>query len=247
MVTDVVDQAARVSEIGFADFTAQLVRDVFGVLLQTNLEQTKVYMDLVERISTGVAAFIERTKDDVDPQEISAFLAAVSDALKVVAGENLTAADAARLNAAITVPESAGVNDNNAIATAGALTDAGVDAILKAVATRIAFGRFQLLEAMVKQGITRIVIDSGVIESKLTFNTYTRSVSKSRNAQSANAGGGIGGGFGALGKGVVGVAGGAFFLTSSSASASNRDVSGSSVNIFGRVEIRFKTDYVPLD
>lgn len=245
-MTDVVDQAARVSEIGFADFTAQLVRDVFGVLLQTNLEQTKVYMDLVERISTGVATFIERTKDDVAPEEISAFLAAVSDTLKVEANQSLDQGSADRLNAAITVPASAGVG-NNAVAKTGTLDAAGVTALRKAVATRIAFGRFQLLEAMVKQGITRIVIDSGVIESKLTFNTYTRSTSTNRDSSFNTAGAGAAVGFGGILPGKAGGFGaGAFGLTVNSASNSSRDVSGSSVNIFGRVEIRFKTDYVPL-
>ena len=56
-------------------------------------------------------------------------------------------------------------------------------------------------------------------------------------------------GLGQLGLGVG--AGGAnekeSFLHVTSARESQRDVSGSRVQIFGRVELQFKTDYVPLN
>lgn len=39
-ISDAVSQAARLGEVRFADFTAQLVREVFEAILQTNVAQT---------------------------------------------------------------------------------------------------------------------------------------------------------------------------------------------------------------
>lgn len=254
-ITDAVSQAARVGEIGFADFTAQLVRDVFKAILETNIEQTNVYIELVERVAQGLAAYINTTRDDISAEEIAQFIALLSDTIRLEAGQSLTQEQADAINAATTRGEGEGESGGTAVAAAGALDAAAVTRIRDAIATRIATNRFTLLETMVRQGITRLVIDHGVIESRLTFSTYSRasSVQSQRSTQRLGlASGGIGiGGVGALAPnailGAAGIGGvGAFALRTRTASTLDRDVSGSSVQIYGRVSINFKTDYVPL-
>lgn len=254
-ITDAVSQAARVGEIGFADFTAQLVRDVFKAILETNLEQTRVYIDLVERIAQGLATFINTTKDDIGPEEIAQFIALLPDTIKLEAGQSLTQGQADTINDATRTSDDSGAANNNRAAAAGQLDAATVTKIRDAIAIRIASNRFTLLQTMVRQGITRLVIDHGLIESRLTFNTYSNATDsrQSRNTTTfgaAGAGGFIYGGgalppSGVLG-GVGGFGGAGYLLTTTTTNTLDRDVSGSSVQIYGRVRISFKTDYVPL-
>lgn len=254
-ITDAVSQAARVGEIGFADFTAQLVRDVFKAILDTNIEQTRVYIDLVERVAQGLATFITTTKDDIGPDEIAAFIALLPDTINLEAGQSLTQGQADAINDATRTPDAAGAANNNRVAAAGQLDAATVTRIRDAIATRIASNRFTLLQTMVRQGITRLVIDHGLIESRLTFNTYSRATAQQTSRNVSNFGAAGGGGVGLLGGafggvGGLGAAGGlgyaGYILTTTTTNTLDRDVSGSSVQIYGRVKISFKTDYVPL-
>jgi hypothetical protein len=103
---------------------------------------------------------------------------------------------------------------------------------------------------MVKMGVLRIVIEHGVIETRLTFNTYgsTFYEAQKSNYQRSN--------FNFKAK----VKTGGFFskwvnaaastlysnVNVSTASERNRDISGSQVQIYGRVQIDFKTDYQPM-
>ena len=254
-ITDAVSQAARVGEIGFADFTAQLVRDVFTAILETNLEQTRIYIDLVERIAQGLAIYINTTKDDIGPEEIAQFIALLPETIRLEAGQSLTQDQADAINDATRTPDDAGDANNNRVAAAGQLDATTVTSIRNAIAIRIASNRFTLLQTMVRQGITRLVIDHGLIESRLTFNTYSRAT-ESRQGQKRTTGGGamasvaifgVGGLAGSAATGKLGsVGGGGFLLTTTTTNTLDRDVSGSSVQIYGRVRISFKTDYVPL-
>jgi len=99
-------------------------------------------------------------------------------------------------------------------------------------------------------GVLRLVVEHGVIETRLTFNTYG-STFYQKNANSYHRDD-----FRFRAKAKTG----AFVSLWASASAStsyssvnvsttsqvNRDVSGSQVQIYGRVQIDFKTDYQPL-
>ena len=112
---------------------------------------------------------------------------------------------------------------------------------------------------MVHQGVLRLYVDNGIIETRLTFTTYGQAVSSSsktnrkRIEDSRASGFGAGGGFGGIvgntlaGFGAAGGSGkSSSSLAVSTSQASQRDVSGSRVQIFGRVRLNFKTDMLPL-
>ena len=112
---------------------------------------------------------------------------------------------------------------------------------------------------MVRQGVLRLYVDNGVIETRLTFTTYGQAVSSSDETKRERAEADSASGFGAAGGlgaftgitlgGFVGGAGfrqGSSKLTVSTSQESHRDVSGSRVQIFGRVRLNFKTDLLPL-
>jgi hypothetical protein len=195
--------------------------------------------------------FINNTKDGIGAGEISAFLAGLEGLPKLTAP--LSVDQANLLNNALKLPDEAGVaNNNQPIAVAGAAGPINLDAnaikaVNEAVARRIAANRYDLLNQMVRQGVLRLVVDNGVIETRLTFKTYgtTSAVGTTSLLQTRTSGFGLGGGF-TVGAAGFGGGGGNVQTTVSAASELHRDVNGSSVQIFGRVEIHFKTDYSPL-
>lgn len=126
--------------------------------------------------------------------------------------------------------------------------------IRNSVAALICSNKYSLLQNMVKQGMMRLVVTEGEIETKITFSTWNNTVSGSEETHSDKTklksasnnfnGGGIVGifkGKRSLSRNVNKV------LTVNTAKSYQRDSSGTRVDIFGRVLIKFKTDYLPLN
>ena len=258
--SEAVNQAARLSEIGFPEFTTKLITDVFDALVSSNLRQTEAYIELLQQTSKSLTSFINDTKDDISGEMLLDFLATVlpadaSDEENVTAlitdgSDNVTlsADQVTTLNGALTLPDGSGVAADNAVAVAG---DNSFDAILDAVANRIAANKYDLLKEMVKQGILRLVVENGEIETRLTFNTYGSSFSQetqtkyNRKNVTAKARAKTG-----LFTSLWVNASASTKYTSVKISTTNKtdqDRSGSRVNIFGGVKINFKTDYLPLN
>lgn len=122
-----------------------------------------------------------------------------------------------------------------------------------AIAALIASNKYGLLQTMAKQGVMRLVVTEGEIETKITFSTWNTSSSGSDTSNSVNntnksklknvSGGGILGLYRAKKKSKVTNR----IVTVNTAKSYQRDSSGTKVDIFGRVLIRFKTDYAPLN
>lgn len=250
--TAAVTEATRLGEIGFPEFTAKLITDTFDALVAANIRQTQAYLDLVTQLSKTLSQFINDTKDDIGGELLLQFLArAVPDpadaaGTKVRPGGSLTAPEAASLNGALAIP---GVVEDPGIA-AGAIDANGHKAILDAVAKRIAADKYTLLKEMVKMGVLRLVVEHGVIETRLTFNTYGSTFyQKTANTYHRDD-------FRFRAKAKTGALVSLWASASASTSYSsvnvsttsqvNRDVSGSQVQIYGRVQIDFKTDYQPM-
>lgn len=261
-----VDNATRLSEIGFPEFTARLITDTFNAITQSYLEQMAQYMNVVQVVSQTLQDYINNTVDDISGAEIGSFLVALGGlnaaALNFLLGDSATAGslnttEAAAINAAVALPPAAGASSTPA--TSGTLTSTRSQAIAQAIARRIAANKYDLLQTMVRQGVLRLVVDNGTIETRLTFTTYGQAISSSSSAfraqsEASNATA-LGGGFGIGGLIGTSVAGFGFgggtghsasSISVSTAQASHRDVSGSRVQIYGRVKLNFKTDFLPL-
>lgn len=252
-----VTQAARLDEIGFPEFTTKLITDVFDALVAANIKQTEAFLELVSAVAGTLTDYINKTKDDIDGNQILQFLATVSadegheSGTTVREGASLDDNAAGALNNALAVTdENDNVTNDSAVPADTALTEANVNAIYEAVATRLAANKYDLLSEMVKQGILRLVVEQGVIETRLTFTTYG-STFYSKQATEFNRRA-----FAFRAKARTGSFLSAWVNASASTSytsvtirtakENHRDVSGSRVQIFGRVEINFKTDFLPL-
>jgi hypothetical protein len=131
-----------------------------------------------------------------------------------------------------------------------ALQQADVDRVTSKVREIIAGNRYTLLKEMVKMGIIRLVVDYGEIETKLTFTTYGQSealrTASTYNTKAFNITGSLQTGK-AINKWVkVSVAANYSSMSVRTTSSIDRDVSGSKVDIYARVYIRFKSDYQAL-
>lgn len=252
-----VTQAARLNEIGFPEFTAKLITDTFDALVAANIRQTQAYIELVQQVAKTLTQYINDTRDDINGEQLMQFLAMAlppdnpgkdSPPTKVAVGNTLTDADATKLNEAISIPEYPA--QNQLTVPDGALTQENVNTILTAVANRIAVNKYTLLREMVKMGILRLVVENGKIETRLTFTTYGSTFYERTATQYHRDS------FQFRAKAQTG----AFVSLWAKASAStqfnsinisttketNRDISGSTVQIYGSVIINFKTDYQPL-
>lgn len=261
-----IDNATRLSEIGFPEFTAKLITDTFNAITTSYIDQMAQYVNVVQTVSQTLQDYINNTQDDITADEINGFLVAVGGlndaALNFLLGDpatspQLSAAEATAINDAVALPAAAG--PSSAPASAGGLSASKRTTIAQAIARRIASNKYDLLQTMVRQGILRLYVDNGSIETRLTFSTYGQVVSSSsktfrkRAEESQAFGAGVGTGFGvfagAAGTLTAAGVGGGFSkstLTVSTAKESQRDVSGSRVQIFGRVKLNFKTDLLPL-
>lgn len=259
-----VTQAGRLNEIGFPQFTAKLITDTFDALIAANLRQTQAYIELVQQVSKALAEYINDTRDDIGGEELMQFLATAlplenanveSEPTKVAVGSTLTEADRTKLNTALLVSGYPGdtevAADNQVtIATGTALSQSDVQIVLRAVANRLAANKYDLLKEMVKLGILRLVVENGTIETRLTFTTYGSTFYERKATQYHRDT------FEFKSKARTGW----FVSLWAKASAStkytsinvnttketNRDISGSRVQIYGSVVLNFKTDYQPL-
>lgn len=122
-----------------------------------------------------------------------------------------------------------------------------------AIASLIASNKYALLQTIAKQGAMRLVVTEGEIETKITFSTWNNSSRgyqtnynnkvKNKLKTKKKVSGGIISIFRAKKKRKEVTR----TVTVNTAKSYQRDSSGTKVDIFGRVLIRFKTDYAPLN
>jgi hypothetical protein len=256
-MTSAVSNATHLSEIRFPEFTASLINGTFDALISSNIRQMTAYVDLMRMVGQSLSDYINNTRDDITGDEVLAFLekilpAYVSDTnntTHVHTGSTLTAPQTKVLNDAIALPADA--SQAAPTISAGQLDASEMTQIINAVTNRLACNKYTLLKEMVKQGILRLVIETGTIETRLTFSAYdyssnTRNTSNYQRDASSQRKVGTSGVFQTLFSGPSLSSSSNTHLHVTTANETQRDVSGSSVNIFGGVTLRFKTDYLPL-
>src|SRR5438067_10580404 len=115
--TQAVDNATRLSEIGFPEFTAKLITDTFNAITSSYLNQTAQYSSVVQAVSQTLQDYINNTADDISADEIGAFLVGIGslndDALNFLLGDStaaasLSATEATTINNAVVLPPAAG-------------------------------------------------------------------------------------------------------------------------------------------
>ncbi|MDF7798311.1 hypothetical protein P4C99_02485 [Pontiellaceae bacterium B1224] len=253
-----ISNASRLDEIGFPEFTASLIGSTFDALISANIRQMEAYTEMLEQSAKILKDYINETKDDITGDEVLRFLEEVLPALetdaegettRVYKDSTLTAAEASRLTDKLKLPAEAGVADTTVAAEK--LTPSKLNTILDAVAIRLAANKYNLIQNVIKQGLLRLVIENGVLETRLHFSawdrrSYTRKTSSYNRTSSTRRKTGASGLFSSLFSGPSISSSRNTALSVKTASTSANASSGTNINIFGGVKLNFKTDYLPL-
>jgi len=274
-----VTEATRLSEIGFPEFTAKLVKDVFDALLAATLRQMEAYSELVAATAKTLDDYVAENKELVSGEEVWDWLVKNLPGPAASVAANPTPGDATLVRVGVKLTEDENTNtkeitkirkklgwttqnwdpqlDNN---NQYQLRDADITNITGRVREIIAGNRYTLLKEMVRMGIIRLVVDYGEIETRLTFTTWGMSqrdrteqesrvralgLSYGRTAQTAVSGN-LSNATNVLRAVQTGLAANYTSVSVRTTSSIDRDASGSKVDIYARVLIRFKSDYLAL-
>jgi hypothetical protein len=267
-----VTEATRLGEIGFPEFTAKLVKDVFDALLAATLRQMEAYSELVAATAKTLQEYVAENKHLVSGEEVWDWLVKNLPGPAASVAANPTPEDATlvRKDVALLVDDEvpkirqkvdlgqgwSPSGDQGSLTIDGTpkttkkLTENDVNTITAKVREIIAGNRYTLLKEMVRMGIIRLVVDYGEIETRLTFTTYGESLAQ-RTATSLNTRAFAATANVQTGKAIskwvkVSAATNYSSMSVRTTSSIDRDVSGSKVDIYARVFIRFKSDYQAL-
>lgn len=247
-----VNLATRLEDVGFEEFTANLIDSTFRALLDAHIKQLEAYADLIQEIVEGLDRFIQKYRDTISTQE-------AYDYIGFSLEDYITQSQLDYLNSFI--PEGKDL-DYNETQDGNITINERPDPpqsdkvyrqdLVELIKEQILRRRFNILENLVTKGLIRLVVDFGEIETKLLFSVYGVSTitstesSKDVSTSSLSVAGSLGYKSRKL---SVNVSGGysRFKLGVRTTSTYDRDTTGSKIDIFARVYIRFKSDYMPLN
>lgn len=253
-----MEDATQIDEIEFPEFTAKLITDTFKALIDANIVQMEAYAELVKTMGTSLSTYINDTKDYVSAEAILAFLAEKMPALRddtahdstIYSGKTLTDQDANELNGLLKFDTDSGVTPTT-YATGDTLSGSAWTTLVEELAKLIAQNKYQLLREMVKQGMLRLVVENGVIETRLHFYarsnkyTYDQTTNYHRDSERKVSKGAIGGFLGFFGGGYSSKTT-KTSVNISTAKSGQSTYDTTSVSLFGGVKLNFKTDYLKL-
>lgn len=323
---DAIDKATRINEIGFAEFTADLIQSTFQAIVAANQAQMKDYQELVSAVSKTTSEYINQTKLEVTGEEVLGFLENLPPFLgedgepltvtvgtgqeatqvplapeELRAGDQLPALALHQLNKQLDIgaiaggvvdvlggikslfdkneglwlPEVAGqpptydpavfeTIDLEALVPPPVFTLVDKDAtdhigaLYEAVAKRVSLDKYTLLKDMVKLGVLRLVINTGLIESAITFQTWEREYQSSSSYERKEervkdkmktrrkSGGGLLGFLHKRDRTRSKSKHKETQLQVKTVSENQGSSSGTSITILGRVVLNFATDYQPV-
>ncbi|MDP1528601.1 MAG: hypothetical protein Q8M05_04395 [Rhodoferax sp.] len=81
-----VEAIKSLNDIGFAEFTSDLITKTFDAIIDANLRQTESYIDLVKEMTKTLQTYINDTKLEISNQEVLGYLASLPP-LTTSAGE----------------------------------------------------------------------------------------------------------------------------------------------------------------
>lgn len=267
-MSEVPNKLAMVNKIGFPEFTSKLLTDTFDSLIRLNTKQTENYIELLERSSMSIRDFINDTKDGVSDQDVLDFAKSVwpdsfdeTDQLSetntldsILTSKNNDDDDKVSTGNtdALEVTDSEGTVISSALVETDTIANQKNE-IIDVVKSKISGNKYTLLQEIVKMGVQRIVVENGIIETKLFFEVESKSesVRKSSSSKSSNFGAGAsisaGKGIAVIGAlfGSANIGGGRVKVSTfdSTKTSNTREYA----SIMGRVQLNFRTDYLPLN
>lgn len=164
------------SQVGFADFVGKLLSEVFDAVITSQVDQRRQAAQLTEAARLPVAEAASRFVDEARLEEELALLfpagrSGVPHAVQVGAPyrpEGSGGGELPMFRTFLGITLEPG-EDFISRGSEAALTAAGVARIREAARLRVARGHLAALRALAEQGIPQLMISSGKVAAKLTF------------------------------------------------------------------------------
>jgi hypothetical protein len=260
--------ASQLEKIGFVDFTVDLVKGVYEVIVNASMEQLEAYAELVTKVSKSLEEYQDEVlgPDEAEKQEKAENYITEVLGFKKQDTYTLTDDQATALRehlAGISVQEdeqNKGIDDYITVSdTSKEITHENLVKIVLEKLKKSTEHSYDLLKTILKIGMQKVVVTNGEIRTKLTFHIdASDDYSKTSNQYSNNSSGwGVGGGLSGSGTGLVGKIFGASLGIGLSGGYSSRKLSVNVVNekstsatnvnvdILGEVRINFRTETFP--
>jgi len=231
---------ATLNAIEFPRFVADLIRGTYNAIIEASIRQMEAYAELIANVAKTVDQFMSdnitdnQARDYIVNQYPGQFKIDVSDdAPKLAVKDDASDKPKPDFKTDLELPDDVDVSDESAEQT-----------LVPAARRKLARQRQQLLSTMVMMGVNRIVVTSGRIRATMGFRidahdhatAQTASEFDEQNTTAAS--------------GWFGFGGAASVNTVTYVSSTKKDSSDDlnvSADLTGEVDLRFKSDYLPLE
>ncbi|MFZ5354052.1 MAG: hypothetical protein ACOZCL_15210 [Bacillota bacterium] len=260
--------ATQLEKIGFVDFTTDLVKGVYEVIVNASMDQLNTYADFVSKVAktlqeyqTEIIGSGEETTQKADDYIAKVFELKKADSYTLDAEqvkamkEHFAGVKVKEGEVEKTIDDYLAVEGENATITHDNLSMLVIEKLKKG-----AEDSYNLIKTILKIGMQKVVVTNGEIQTKLTFHVdASDNYSKVSNTYNTNSSGwGIGGGIsGSMAGGIhakivgkflgAGISGGYSSKKLNVSVVNEKSTSATNVNvdILGQVKIQFKTETFP--
>ena len=238
-------EAAKVTRetlnaIEFPTFVADLIRGTYNAIVDASIKQMEAYAELIANVAKTVDQFMSdnitdnQARDYLVSQYPGHFKIDASEGdPKVVLRDGATDKKVPSFKTDLELPEDVALSDDTAEQT-----------LVPAARRKLARGRQQMLSAMVMMGINRIVVTSGRIRATMGFHIDAHDYGRAQTASQFDETNvsAVTGWFGFGGGGSVNAT---TYVTSTKKDST--DALNLQTDLTGEVDLRFKSDYLPLE
>jgi len=266
--------ASQLDNIGFPEFTANLINSVYDALLSGTLKQMEAYQELLSSVSKTLREFQEANYSEVTIAEaqdwlVQNFPVTYTDsngkehkvskigAVSVNGVMKIGKLQENDLPNSLTYIEFADVNEpdleklknllGNELAS-DFTKNTTYDELITAIRKKIAGNRYTILKEMVKLGIMRLFVKEAEIETKLTFSVSVTEMQGQNNYTYTNGSFSAGISGGGVIKKVFNISGNLSYSKVNVRTSSSwaRTLGTASADIMGRVLVKLQSDFIQL-
>ncbi|MFC3122424.1 hypothetical protein [Agaribacter flavus] len=183
---------SALNELGFAEFVAKLISDTFGAILSSQVEQQEKISELNSLLALDDDSFLDLCFDDPELlAQLTEFLASIfpfdsDEKHGIFEGANYQAASDKKEEQPPIYEQLQLRLVEKEDYEGKKLTQKGVDRIRRIAMLEVANKQRQLLSGVLSNGIPKLLVDSGKINAKLTFNIPNQEGDDQRASASEN-------------------------------------------------------------
>jgi hypothetical protein len=266
--------ASQLDNIGFPEFTANLINSVYDALLSGTLKQMEAYQELLSSVSKTLREFQEANYSEVTIAEaqdwlVQNFPVTYTDsngkehkvskigAVSVNGVMKIGKLKEDDLPNSLTYIQFANANEDDLVKLknllgnelAGDFTEStNYDDLITAIRKKIAGNRYTILKEMVKLGIMRLFVKEAEVETKLTFSVSVTEMQGQNNYTYTNGSFSAGISGGGVIKKVFNISGNLSYSKVNVRTSSSwaRTLGTASADIMGRVLVKLQSDFIQL-